>query len=273
MSGAPPELPPDIAPLLCCPACRAPLVAAVERLRCASCGREGRWEAGYLDLLGTNSTPASLAQRAMQWWPLVRAYESFFRKLSAYLLAGRLIDFDSECALAEEVLGVGQRWPTVDLSCGPGVYARRFAAAVPEHTVIGIDISGPMLSEAARLSAAANLTNIVYVRADAASLPLRDGSVAGINNAAALHLYPDKKRVLGEVCRALAPGGTYLCLTLLRSHRWPLGGVAAVVERALGVNRPGEAELRRMVSAAGLVGFRRIILGPFIVFWARRPAR
>jgi len=95
------------------------------------------------------------------------------------------------------------RWlvpgPTLEVGTGTGLVAAELAAR--GHTVLGVDLSLPMLARAqARLPGR-------VVLGDALALPLRTGSVANVVFAAVLHLLDDVPLGLAEAARVLAPGG------------------------------------------------------------------
>ena len=77
----------------------------------------------------------------------------------------------TEALLKFAVPRAGER--VVDIGCGCGAPTLDFARAVgPGGNVVGVDISGPMLSEGARRSKAAGLTNVAWRQADPATEPL-----------------------------------------------------------------------------------------------------
>jgi ubiquinone/menaquinone biosynthesis C-methylase UbiE len=253
--------------LLCCPRCASDLRGAEDGARCQHCGAAYPGEAGYLDLLGATAPAPSPFQRLMENGIVARIYERYWRPLFLGTLLKRGLDFESEYALARAMLEVGRTTPILDLSCGPALYARRFAADDPEALVVGLDRSREMLAQGRR---GALLSNLALVRADAENLPVREGSLGGVFNSAALHLYPDVARVFRGVARALRPGGTYVASTFL--HRaGPLGGAQQALFRPFGLRLFDEEELRGLLAQAGLVGYERVRLGPLIQFRVRRP--
>ena len=69
----------------------------------------------------------------------------------------------------------GQGRTVLDLGCGPGVSALVFKREQPSDTVVGLDISAPML-ERAKLHDPERICG--WVRGDGHGLPLPDASVA-----------------------------------------------------------------------------------------------
>jgi SAM-dependent methyltransferase len=87
----------------------------------------------------------------------------------------------------------------LEVGVGTGLVAGELAAR--GHSVLGVDLSLPMLARArARLPGR-------VVLADALALPLRSGSLGNVVFAAVLHLLDDVRLGLAEAARVLAPGG------------------------------------------------------------------
>jgi ubiquinone/menaquinone biosynthesis C-methylase UbiE len=94
----------------------------------------------------------------------------------------------------------------VDIACGTGVIARAAAEQVgPTGTVNGVDIAPDMLAIARATPAAG--APIEWHEADAASLPLPDGSYDVALCQMGLMFMEDRTGALAELHRVLAPGG------------------------------------------------------------------
>ncbi len=157
-------------------------------------------------------------QAAMEWPPLVRIYESrLWRRNPLFGLVTR-VSFEGERALIEEAAQLAGHERVLDLACGPGIYARRFARAVPRGSVVGLDLSWPMLREAAVLRRAEGLGNLHLVRGSAMALPFAAGRFDLVNCCGALHLFPDPRGALGEIARVLATGGRFTVAAFRRRH-------------------------------------------------------
>ena len=87
----------------------------------------------------------------------------------------------------------------VDLACGSGPMSRELAQ--PGRTVIGLDLSEFELALAAERGPGP------WVRADALTLPFRDGSVDVITSSMGLVVVTPLTRVVEEAARVLRPGG------------------------------------------------------------------
>jgi 2-polyprenyl-6-hydroxyphenyl methylase/3-demethylubiquinone-9 3-methyltransferase len=105
----------------------------------------------------------------------------------------------------------------VDIGCGGGILADH----VSDFTHIGIDLTTSAL-------AAARTHGVVPVRADAASLPLGDGSAGVVVAGEVLEHVADMPAVVAELCRVLRPGGTVIIDTIndTRAARFLLVTVA-----------------------------------------------
>jgi SAM-dependent methyltransferase len=141
----------------------------------------------------------------MAWW------ESWFGEEYLDLYPHR--DLDSarrEAAFALERLGPADPMPLLDLCCGSGRHALRFAeAGVPP---VGLDYSAPQLALARRLNPCLRL-----VRGDMRRLPFADGCFKTIVNFFTSFGYfvqeADNRAVVGEIERVLKRGGRFLCDT------------------------------------------------------------
>ncbi len=261
--------------LLKCPTCSQPSFAARRgQLACTSCGAAYEVSEGVADLLDVSHgepTAATAEQRLMESELVARAYErlwrpSFVRLMAGSGAAGSTGGFAGEFFIHKNSLGMDDRaGPWVDLSCGPGLFARAMGAATPGQLVVGVDISRAMLEVAARR--AGGYANVAFLRADAHDLPLRDESVGGVNNSGALHAYDDPEQVFREVWRVLRPGGLYVGSTFAQS-RSLAGRLAA---RLAGIRRFEPPELRAWLSRLGFADYEDIRLGSSFIFRARKP--
>ena len=101
-------------------------------------------------------------------------------------------------------LGVGHAGQRVlDLATGTGFLGRGFARG--GGSVIGLDISVPLMLEARRLDQEAGV-KMCYVRARAEALPSKDGSFDVVAAGQSWHWF-DRQRVASEARRVLRPGG------------------------------------------------------------------
>ena len=96
----------------------------------------------------------------------------------------------------------------LDVACGTGLVSVRIGEAVgADGAVVGTDISGEMVAAARRLAAKRGIGNAMFERSDAEALPVEDGRFDVALCALGLMYVPDPVRALGEMQRALKPGG------------------------------------------------------------------
>lgn len=146
----------------------------------------------------------------MAWW------ETWFGEEYLDLYPHR--DLDSarrEAAFALERLGPRDPTPLLDLCCGSGRHALRFAeAGVPP---VGLDYSAIELALAHRRNPCLRL-----VRGDMRRLPFADGCFETVVNFFTSFGYfvreADNRAVIGEIERVLKRGGRFLCDTFALDH-------------------------------------------------------
>lgn len=99
----------------------------------------------------------------------------------------------------------GRALTVLDIGCGSGAMSRYLAQ--PGRVIIGLDVSGSELQEAAQRGPGP------WVRADARQLPFADGSVDAVVSSLGLAVIHPLEAWLGEVQRVLKPGGLLAALT------------------------------------------------------------
>lgn len=117
---------------------------------------------------------------------------------------------------AAELLGALPTGATVlDVGTGTADLALAIARRWPGAHVLGVDPSAEMLALGRRKVAQAGFEGrIALVRGDGLDLPCPGGSCAAVVSAFTLRNVADLPRALGEMRRAVAPGGVVLCLEL-----------------------------------------------------------
>ena len=168
------------------------------------------------------------------------------------------------------------RGPLLDLSCGSGLFTRRFCREFP--SVAALDFSKPMLEQTASYLAEEDIEPPILLRGDAGRLPLPNDSLAVVHAGAALHCWPDPQAAVAEISRVLMPGGVFFASTFLYSAS-PLGEllgnddlVRPLIEAERQAFNAGgsfmgggsssfrwweEKELRALTERCGLEGFER----------------
>ena len=261
--------------LLRCPECEAALQAGGDALPdVAVCTTGHRFDliAGRApDLASDVVQHDSPGQRAMRFRPLVRVYESAWRPLFTAAAGGT--DPDQETAQLLEWMAVGSGATILDVACGPGNTTRRLGAGVPDGTVVGLDLSVPMLEQA--VAQTPDDAGIGFARADAHRLPVLDGAVDAVHCAAALYLLADPAAVISEIGRVLRPGARFVGMTLVAPLQ-PIGPVGRAAQRVTtrlsGLRYFGFDDLERMCEGAGLAEVRATRQGAALLFAATRAA-
>lgn len=206
----------------------------------------------------------------MRFRPLVSVYESVWRPLFTRLAGGT--DPGAETEQLIEWLEPAPSATVLDLACGPGNTTRRLSAGIEGATVIGLDLSVPMLERA--VGRTADGAPIGFARVDAHALPVDDATVDVVHCAAALYLFDDPATVVAEMSRTLRPGGRLIGMSLVAPLQ-PLGPVGRRAEQAFarlsGLRYFGAQELEHMCRAAGLQGFSTTRRGGALLFVAKRP--
>lgn len=108
--------------------------------------------------------------------------------------------------LVRAALGARSGDRVLDVGCGPGFYVRELLEVVgPDGSVVGVDASADMLAVAAKR--AEGRGKVEFHEADATSLPVLDASFERALSVQVLEYVQDVSAALGEIHRALRPGG------------------------------------------------------------------
>jgi ubiquinone/menaquinone biosynthesis C-methylase UbiE len=102
----------------------------------------------------------------------------------------------------------------LEIGCGPGYFSRAIAVAVPQGSLVLLDLQFAML-EIAR-QRLPEFANIHFTQGDASSLPFPDTSFDAALLVLVLGEVPDKDRCIAEVARVLVCGGS---VTFAESRR------------------------------------------------------
>jgi SAM-dependent methyltransferase len=169
-------------------------------------------KARYLDVLGDRASSGSRrGQQVFQRKSFPLIYERVWRPIvSRFFFGFSGLSAEKERRMTLAALDVSRGDRVIDIGCGTGDYTRHLASASEAGLVVGIDASETMVAAAARRGHAANL---VYLRADAAALPFRDGAFDAVCTAGTIHMIEEPLSALDEMIRVLAPGGRLSIVT------------------------------------------------------------
>jgi SAM-dependent methyltransferase len=110
----------------------------------------------------------------------------------------------------------------LDIGCGCGATTRLAARAARDGAALGVDLSGPMLRQAATDAAAEGLTNVTFERADAQVHPFPPASFNIAISRFGVMFFADPLAAFTNIASALTPGGrlAFLCWQDLTRNQW-----------------------------------------------------
>jgi SAM-dependent methyltransferase len=123
----------------------------------------------------------------------------------------------------------------LDVGCGNGAIALAISVLVqPGGTVMGLDISSPMLEEASRRATAAGITNLSLQKGDVQIYPLAQAAFDLVVSSFGVMFFDDPLAAFANLARALAPRGrlVFACWRELLDNEWlmvPVGAVLTLV--------------------------------------------
>jgi SAM-dependent methyltransferase len=218
---------------------------------------------GYLDLLGGKPLESTGATQDLMTTRLVpRIYERYWRPALARAVKGLTgPSMAEEVRIARLLMGLRPGDVVLDIACGPGNFARRFARVVgPEGLVVGVDASPTMLARGAAELESAGIANVALLRADATRLPFPEASFDAACCFAALHLFADPSAGLDEMRRVLRPGGRIALMTSVRRRLAP-PALRPVFERASGMRLFEAGEVVAALEGRGFTGVHQRLAG------------
>jgi SAM-dependent methyltransferase len=170
-----------------------------------------------------------------------------------------------EAAITRAAVVPGER--VVDIGCGCGATSLELAAKVgPTGSVLGIDISAPMLARARERARTLEFANLEFVQADASNYTFDDRADV-VFSRVGIMFFHDPVAAFANLRRALRPGGrlVFVCFRDRGLNPWwsvPLAAAATVVppEPPTPPHEPGpfslsdENRLRGVLDGSGFVG-------------------
>jgi len=239
-----------------CPGCAVGFLTSEvngdRAVRCDSCSRSYPVDEGVIDLITDESGERRPAQRLMESNAIIRIYESRLWRRSPYVALLLGISFTREQQLilrAAELTGAER---VLDLACGPGIYTRSFARSLPGGSVVGLDLSLPMLRFASRRAGKQRIDNVLWIHGTALDLPFWPEHFDVVNCCGALHLFPDVTRAVAEVCRVLKPAGRFTVAAFRRAEGRFAAARAAARRRLSGLDAFSAGDLESRLHKAGL---------------------
>ncbi|MED6200592.1 hypothetical protein PIB30_086702 [Stylosanthes scabra] len=279
--------------LLACPVCYDSLnwtsnpslsvdTIAGSSLQCGTCQKTYVGNQTHLDL--TVTTGAKSYGESMSFiteffrLPLISAlYERGWRQ-SFFVggFPGPEKEFELMKGFLKPVLGGN----IIDASCGSGLFSRLFAKSGLFSLVVALDYSENMLQQCFEfIQQEENFPkeNFTLVRADISRLPFVSSSIDAVHAGAAIHCWPSPSAAVAEISRILRPGGVFVATTAI--YDGPLAVVpfrSTLRQSAKQVSGSNfflsERELEELCRACGLVGFKCIRNGLFVMISATKPS-
>ncbi len=159
--------------------------------------------------------------------------------------------------IVDRVIGPGREL-IVDLGCGPGAVTKLILERLdPEAKVIGID---PSESALARARAGIRSKAVEFIEGSAEWVSRLVSSADAVVFLNAIHLVPDKARVIAEIRKALHQGGVFAFNTTFFNgayvegttgfwRRWVVRAAQVLRERGIEVHHDAKAVARQFLSA------------------------
>ncbi|KAJ3679162.1 hypothetical protein LUZ60_017173 [Juncus effusus] len=180
---------------------------------------------------------------------------------------------DEEFKMAQEYFEPVKGGLLVDVSCGSGLFSRKFAKSGSYSAVIALDFSENMLRQCYDFSKQDESllnTNFALVRADVSRLPFPSCSVDAIHAGAALHCWPSPSNAIAEISRVLKSGGVFVGTTFL-STRFNSPLRQFVGQSNSSYNYFNEKEIEDLCKSCGLINYSSKVQRAFIMFSAQKP--
>ncbi|XP_060171953.1 uncharacterized methyltransferase At2g41040, chloroplastic [Lycium barbarum] len=181
---------------------------------------------------------------------------------------------DEEFKMAQEYFKVAEGGVLVDISCGSGLFSRKFAKCGAYSRVVALDFSENMLRQCydfIKNDESIISSNLALVRADVSRLPFFSGSIDAVHAGAALHCWPSPSNAIAEINRILRSGGVFVGTTFLR-----VNPSAPTIFRALEQSATRtysyftQEEIEDLVTTCGLINYTSKVQGSFIMFSAQK---
>jgi SAM-dependent methyltransferase len=134
---------------------------------------------------------------------------------------------------AQEVAALRPGEGVLDVGCGVGQTTLELARRVgPSGSVLGIDISAPMLARAQERARAAGLANVRFENADAQIHAFTPSGVDVVFSRFGVMFFADPTAAFANLARALRPGGrvSFVCWQAMMENAWMRESLAAVLK-------------------------------------------
>jgi SAM-dependent methyltransferase len=175
------------------------------------------------------------------------------RETSAVERRGNPVDYDAELRRHNEILrgsyDLRADDRVLDVGCGAGQTTRDAARLAVSGTVVGVDISEPMIQRARRLTEAAGLHNVTFKRADAASHRFAPEYFDVAISRFGTMFFSDPVAAFTNIGKALRPNGRLVMMVWREQH---LNEWSVSIRRALANHDGAPAASGRSLDAFSL---------------------
>ncbi|KAL3629646.1 hypothetical protein CASFOL_026868 [Castilleja foliolosa] len=181
---------------------------------------------------------------------------------------------DEEFNMAQKYFKTSEGGVLVDVSCGSGLFSRKFAKSGAYSRVVALDFSENMLRQCfdfIKNDDTILSSNFALVRADISRLPFSSGSVDAVHAGAALHCWPSPSNAIAEINRILRSGGVFVGSTFLRASSSTPPFLRQFLRQSGNYNYLTEEEIEDLCKSCGLINYTKKVQQSFIIFSAQKP--
>ena len=207
------------------------------------------------EIVNTEQAEAWNTEEGLHWAANVERYDAMSAAFNQQLL---------------DAATIGETDSVLDVGCGNGQTTRLAARRASRGTVVGLDLSGPMLARARDLAVAEGLTNVVFEQGDAQIRTFTPASFDVAISRFGVMFFAEPVAAFRNVGKALRPGGqlAFVCWQELSRNEWLLVPVGAALEHVpmpdLGPpGAPGPfslAEPNHIQDVLGSAGFESVVV-------------
>ncbi|MBN2159173.1 MAG: class I SAM-dependent methyltransferase [Spirochaetes bacterium] len=236
-------------------------------LRCEKCGTEFMQGGGIIDFVGDASSPRIFSsQWSMEFPPIIALYEHIWRPA----VTRPFSDLSWEIDTSLRLMDLAPEHDVLDIACGPGNFTRLFAGKLGRGSVIGIDLSLPMLKRGIAEIERIKNRRITLMRVDVTKWVFAPKSFDRVHCAGALHLFPSLPSVFRSIYDSLRPGGIFIGATYLKAAGRTKRLFQNYISSAHGFHWFEPEELQGLVSGAGFTGWEQYVKKQGVVFRAKK---
>ncbi|MEW5800715.1 MAG: class I SAM-dependent methyltransferase [bacterium] len=129
------------------------------------------------------------------------------------------VNLDKIPKIKDEVSGF-TRDVLLDIPCGTGIMSVEAYKALPDSIFLAIDYSRSMLDITRRLCKRLKIGNVVFIRADVASLPIKDNTVSACISLNGFHAFASPRIAAKELGRCTRKRGKLLMVVSCTGERF-----------------------------------------------------